>query len=98
VIIPLIISSLFFKKFHRELEVTLYELLSEKPDSFCLFANPMRGDSTKLFFELAEKRFVVTEIERDAFLSAEIEKLKLQSDYNADTDYIKIYKLHKKSL
>jgi len=94
--IILLSDCLFFKKFHNELEATLFELLNDNPDSYCLFANPMRGDSTKLFFELAQKRFVVSELERDDFLNTEIEKLKSQQDYNADTDDIKLYKVTKK--
>jgi len=88
---------LFFKKFHIDLEATLYELLDDNPESFCLFANPQRGDSCKLFFELAKERFTIVEMERGAFIQEQIEKMSTQSDYDADTDDIRIYKLQKKN-
>ena len=91
-----IISSLFFKKFHADLEVTLYELLKQNSDSFCLFANPQRGDSAQIFFDLAKERFLIDELERDDFLINQLSQLKLQPDYNEDTDNIKIYKLRLK--
>lgn len=87
---------MFFKKFHEELETTLFELLEENSQSFCLFANPMRGDSCAKFFELAEKRFLIKELEKDDFLTKQLEELKSQSGYNEDTDNIKIYKVTKK--
>ncbi len=90
------VISLFFKKYHIALEATLFKLLSDDKDSFCLLANPARGDSELEFFKLAEKRFIITGLERDDFLIQQMDKLKLQPDYNPDTDNIKLYKLHKK--
>jgi len=88
-------ESLFFKKFHIDLEATLFELLDDSPESFCLFANPQRGDSCKLFFELAKERFAITEVERGTFIRDQIEKLASQPGYDADSDDIRLYKLQK---
>jgi len=95
--IVILSDCLFFKKFHVDLEATLFELLDNDPESFCLFANPQRGDSCKLFFELAKERFTITEVERGAFIRDQIEKLASQPGYDADSDDIRIYKLQKRS-
>lgn len=76
--------------------MTLYELLPEDNSGFCLLANPARGDSARKFFELAEKRFEIEEINKDELLTKQLEEMKLKKSYNEDTDNIKIYKIQKR--
>lgn len=78
--------SLFFQDFHSHLVKTLQALLKPTEGAFCWIIAPRRGDSLDNFLAKAKEVFNIERRAHDEVISKQLDKLKAEATFDADSD------------
>ena len=88
--------SIFFQNYHKALINTIFELLNDNSQSFCLIICPLRGGSLEKFLILCEDVFEIKKLDFDQNLNEKLQDMNKIVDYNESKDLLHINLLRKK--
>ena len=89
-------NSIFFQNYHKALINTIFELLNDNSESFCLIICPSRGGSLEKFLILCEDLFEIKKLDFDQNLKEKLKDMNTIIDYNESKDLLHITSLRKK--